>query len=239
MFIKRFLKRISEGGLKQYIKYSLGEILLLVAGILIALQINNWNENRKEDNKLDSILHTIKNDLIQDTSEVAYLIKVYEDEMAVYDTVFNNLGGPEYIYDHSSWVYHHVNEAALEINSRGYHLLKNYNSNHQNIYDTLVNDLDELYAVFISNNKSMFTGISESVSNSLNFYRDNKSWYEEYLSDSISRETIQIIYTDQRCRNQMFHYRLLIRDNYIRLLKAYKRNIIHYLDEIEKRLDKR
>ena len=31
----------------RYIKYAIGEIILVVIGILIALQINNWNENRK------------------------------------------------------------------------------------------------------------------------------------------------------------------------------------------------
>ena len=33
-----------------YLKYAIGEIILVVIGILIALQINNWNENRKERN---------------------------------------------------------------------------------------------------------------------------------------------------------------------------------------------
>lgn len=32
----------------QYLKYAMGEIILVVIGILIALQINNWNENRKD-----------------------------------------------------------------------------------------------------------------------------------------------------------------------------------------------
>ena len=31
----------------KYFKYAIGEIILVVIGILIALQINNWNENRK------------------------------------------------------------------------------------------------------------------------------------------------------------------------------------------------
>ena len=31
----------------KYLKYAIGEIVLVVIGILIALQINNWNENRK------------------------------------------------------------------------------------------------------------------------------------------------------------------------------------------------
>ena len=39
---------IMENKNSKYIKYAIGEIVLVVIGILIALQINNWNENRKE-----------------------------------------------------------------------------------------------------------------------------------------------------------------------------------------------
>ncbi|APY07235.1 hypothetical protein BWZ20_02460 [Winogradskyella sp. J14-2] len=39
---------IAEGKTGKYLKYALGEILLVVIGILIALQINNWNEAKKE-----------------------------------------------------------------------------------------------------------------------------------------------------------------------------------------------
>ncbi|MFN2373105.1 MAG: DUF6090 family protein [Cyclonatronaceae bacterium] len=37
-----------EGKTGKYLKYAIGEILLVVVGILIALQVNNWNEVRKE-----------------------------------------------------------------------------------------------------------------------------------------------------------------------------------------------
>lgn len=39
---------ISEGKTANYIIYAIGEIILIVFGILIALQINNWNELRKQ-----------------------------------------------------------------------------------------------------------------------------------------------------------------------------------------------
>ncbi|WP_138433407.1 DUF6090 family protein [Winogradskyella algicola] len=38
---------LSEGRTGKYLKYAIGEIVLVVIGILIALQINNWNEDRK------------------------------------------------------------------------------------------------------------------------------------------------------------------------------------------------
>ena len=41
---------ISENKTGKYFKYAIGEIVLVVIGILIALSINNWNENRKAKN---------------------------------------------------------------------------------------------------------------------------------------------------------------------------------------------
>ena len=47
--------QLAEGKMANYLKYAIGEIVLVVIGILIALQINNWNETRK-DNKKESYL---------------------------------------------------------------------------------------------------------------------------------------------------------------------------------------
>jgi hypothetical protein len=55
-FFRRFRQRlISENKFSKYLLYAVGEIVLVVIGILIALSINNWNENRKlkaEENEL-------------------------------------------------------------------------------------------------------------------------------------------------------------------------------------------
>jgi len=37
---------LNEGKTASYLKYAIGEIVLVVIGILIALQINNWNQRR-------------------------------------------------------------------------------------------------------------------------------------------------------------------------------------------------
>lgn len=44
----------------RYFAYALGEIVLVVIGILIALQINNWNENRKDRIKEQKVLLELK-----------------------------------------------------------------------------------------------------------------------------------------------------------------------------------
>ena len=44
---------MSENKTGKYFKYAIGEIILVVIGILIALQINNWNEKRQQTNTLN------------------------------------------------------------------------------------------------------------------------------------------------------------------------------------------
>ena len=51
----------------KYLKYAIGEILLVVIGILIALQINNWNEFKLTEDEELRYLQRLKIDLIQDT----------------------------------------------------------------------------------------------------------------------------------------------------------------------------
>lgn len=50
----------------KYLRYAVGEILLVIVGILIALQINNWNEHRKEQDLLSFRLVELHNDLNRD-----------------------------------------------------------------------------------------------------------------------------------------------------------------------------
>lgn len=48
------------GKVSRYLGYALGEIVLVVIGILIALQINNWNEHRKDLQKEQLILQNLQ-----------------------------------------------------------------------------------------------------------------------------------------------------------------------------------
>ena len=59
----------------QYLKYALGEIILVVIGILIALQINNWNQSKKDKISLNEYLIKIKSHTKEDIQQLEELSK--------------------------------------------------------------------------------------------------------------------------------------------------------------------
>lgn len=59
-----------ENKTSKYFKYAIGEIILVMVGILLALQVNNWNEGRKLQKLEKTYLLGILNDLKTDTLSI-------------------------------------------------------------------------------------------------------------------------------------------------------------------------
>jgi len=68
IFRKIRQKMIAENRVSRYMLYAIGEIILVVIGILIALQVNNWNEERKEQKRLKQYAKSLVEDLKSDIS---------------------------------------------------------------------------------------------------------------------------------------------------------------------------
>ena len=67
-YMINFFRRIrynllSENKAGRYLKYAVGEIVLVVIGILIALQVNNWNEFKKTDQLAENKYPFVNNSL--------------------------------------------------------------------------------------------------------------------------------------------------------------------------------
>ena len=63
-FFRRIRKAlINSGATGKYLVYAIGEITLVVIGILIALQVNNWNQIRLENERFEFGIQQIQNEL--------------------------------------------------------------------------------------------------------------------------------------------------------------------------------
>ena len=77
-FFRKIRRKIlDEGSLKRYIIYAIGEIILVVIGILIAVQLNNWNQERIRNAELEVLLDKVEEDLIQNIKATSDAIEIY------------------------------------------------------------------------------------------------------------------------------------------------------------------
>jgi hypothetical protein len=83
-------KLLSENRWNKYLIYAIGEIILVVIGILIALQINNWNENRKQQIKAKLNYHEVLADLDRERVHANFIINKFEDQRQAYKEYLNS-----------------------------------------------------------------------------------------------------------------------------------------------------
>jgi hypothetical protein len=91
-------KMLTENKFSKYFLYAIGEIVLVVIGILIALQINNANEIRKERDKEIISLSNLKADLVSEI-ENTERFATYRYDKAVACSNLLNLAEPNTISD--------------------------------------------------------------------------------------------------------------------------------------------
>ena len=78
---------INEGKTSRYVRYAVGEFLLIVAGILVALQIQTWNEERKLEQQRQELIENLKVDFmanLQNLNEITIRVEEVLNELDTY-----------------------------------------------------------------------------------------------------------------------------------------------------------
>ena len=99
-FLRKIRKSlIGIGSTRKYLYYAIGEILLVMIGILLALQVNNWNSNRKKAVTRQLYLKSIIAQLDENIRYTNNHIGLCDDRIATLDKVFSELNQPIIDYD--------------------------------------------------------------------------------------------------------------------------------------------
>ena len=91
-FFRKIRKKLADDNKPlKYMRYAIGEIVLVVVGILIALSINNWNEEKLNKTKEHILLKEMHDELGLDVKELQIKIQSYEDWIKSNQMVLNHL----------------------------------------------------------------------------------------------------------------------------------------------------
>ncbi|MFL0353978.1 DUF6090 family protein [Xanthomarina sp. GH4-25] len=197
-----------ENKTSKYFKYAIGEIILVVIGILIALQINNWNEKRLNENKILSILKEIQNDLKEDILKSKELFAYYKERDSIIQLAINNkLTRENYLSDKK---YYYINVAMnafhLKIHSNGY---QNFSNNLDNVpkkYQEVISTLNEIYTYNKYEIDKFDTRIDKITDRLIDNLGATKTWFYNVSQDKISNEAIHYFLNDSLYKNALHIY---------------------------------
>ena len=132
---RRFRQRLlSENKFSKYLIYALGEIILVVIGILIALQINNWNEVHKSKAIEIQLLKQMKSDLQSNLKDVEFNLRIQDTAVLSANVLLDHMKSEQPYHDsltrHFSktfaWTHIVVNQGAYEtVKSKGVDIISN------------------------------------------------------------------------------------------------------------------
>ena len=81
---------LTENKFSKYLLYAIGEIILVVIGIMIALYVNNQNQERQEEKEIIAALIEIQRDLTQDVATSGFTYYRYISKDSIKNLVMNN-----------------------------------------------------------------------------------------------------------------------------------------------------
>lgn len=204
-FFRKIRQRLlTQNKLGSYIVYAFGEIILVVIGILIALGINNKNQQRVNELRIENILKEIQSDLLSDIEQASLSF----DHYVVTDSIQNLILNSQYTAQdfHSG----DANELGnfyhnFLVERNGY---ENFMRNIDNVperYEILISDLKTLYVSINADIEVYNKRIQETVYNNID-HKFNLDWYSKSLQGIITDEEIDFFMTSKYYKSTVIKF---------------------------------
>ncbi len=154
-FFKKIRQQLAaENNVAKYMRYAIGEILLVVIGILIALQVNNWNQERiglqTEKKLLSELIENLTvnekrlNQSVEDeyltAKSIEYVVYTLENKSVYNDTMDYHFGRADYSSDIVL-----ASTAFETIKSKGFDIISQ-----DDLRESIINLFDTEYGVLLS-----------------------------------------------------------------------------------------
>jgi len=195
---------LTENKFKKYFLYAIGEIVLVVIGILIALQINNWNEQKNNEEKITNILKEIQSDILIDLETSN---KVFDYQILT-DSISKNILNNKYTLEdfrNNNFQFIGYNYRDFTTTSNGYDNLTVNLDNVPEKYKHLLPEVKNLYVKLKTTidvyNEKIRSTVYTNINNLSNF-----NWYQDFLKNKENKEQIDFFLNDVAYKNLVATY---------------------------------
>ena len=186
---------MEQNNVRKYLLYALGEIALVMIGILLALQVNNWNEERKKADLAETYLTALKEDLMLDIENFEFQIDDLSFQLSQIDSVEEILSDPSFSNsDFNDLIKNNLDiiQTFENANLNNNTFLTLQNTGRVDLLDEIIqfrlldlNSLQKVYQVMITDNLQLKYNLSEDFISEVPFFF---SEFKIHLSSNVEKE---------------------------------------------------
>jgi hypothetical protein len=198
---------MTAGRFGKYMIYAIGEIILVVIGILIALQINNWNEERKAADYTKLLFKKTFQELQFNIEKANDVVDMYRGKDSILYNVVNKKVSRDDYLSSNEYVYLLMSGEFVLLTDEAFQKLINSEANMTEEQDSLLSNLKLLYSTSLAE-----VGIGDD--NLPNFlfgmhtkYKNEQPWFFDYHNFGVKSDAmIDYLLNDPRYLNDVTYY---------------------------------
>lgn len=232
-------KLLAENRFSKYLIYAIGEIILVVIGIMIALYINNQNEARKSKDKVEAIFADIMDELTTDIEKVTGLMQYYAARDSTMLLILTNkLTKEDYVKNEIPYLFTLTNNyTTANLTREAFNNLMLYRDEVPEEYSEIIKDLNSLYNKTQVVVNDYDNELKSFISETQKFRMQNYPWFVITTETDINN-VIEYRLNDFKYKNELQNYRTLAIYNQLKFCTYFRQNAIDCYQKIADKLNK-
>ncbi len=139
---------LMENKTSKYFKYAIGEIALVMIGILLALQVNNWNENRKQLAHGQTLMFELMDEITEDIGAFNWAIENLKEGIKNQEAIFKIKDLRSIDTDSLSYIFSMAN-VDIKVNTNTFEKIKNQGLTSLSENDSLNKEINQYFDRYI------------------------------------------------------------------------------------------
>nr|WP_321226155.1 hypothetical protein [uncultured Psychroserpens sp.] len=233
LFHKKRFQLLRGARLSKYLTYAFGEILLVIIGILIALGINNWNNNRQ----LTNINNELTKKVIKQIERDIQKTKAFQKDLDTIQNIY--LKALDRDYDRSKFKMNSMVSTLLNdvydlpLDQTAINLIDNATLDNSARSKELI-AVSSMYKLYAKNINDIENIIYEKLTSNLSEIEKTEDWYVELITDYKCKDDCIRYLSSAKFKSKIASLRFLYVNLYGDLVYGFENDLEGYKLQLEK-----
>ena len=237
IFNKNRKSVMSKKSFGKYLLYGIGEIILVVIGILIAVNINNFNEKKASEKRLETYLEIYKQDLVIDTTVVGQVLKYVDSKKEHFKLFLSDTVSAKAYNENPQGFGLTLSYFPFKLQQKGIGLLENYVNDTEVDQDTLISNILANHRIYENLINTSVERIGEDIDHNMDYLKEEQPWIANLLLGQLNHPDMIRYYLSENHRARLAIHSGLVYGNLEPQLKAIQTFYKETITQLNNRLE--